>query len=247
MEFIFIFTLGACIGSFCNVLIYRTPKNIEIVNSRSRCTKCNTQLFWWHNIPIISFIFLRAKCYFCKKSIPFSYPIIEILTATIWIILMYKMGLTLEFLLMSIIFSLLLTLTAIDIHQKAVPDSINISALTLTFLYGMFSYDFINHITNMLVVLAIFYLIRLYMSYFLKQEAMGEGDIIIGAIMGGIIGIKLSLLGIFLASILALPFSIYSRIKGELELAFIPFLASAIFIIFIFNDISKDIMTYVTS
>jgi leader peptidase (prepilin peptidase)/N-methyltransferase len=247
IEFIFISIIGLCIGSFLNVIIYRTPYGKDIIFKSSHCTKCEHKLYWWHNIPLISFLLLKGKCHFCKEKISFSYPIIEILTSLIWVLVFYKISFDISSIILASIFSLLLALCIIDIKYKAVPDSINISALTLTFIYGLFSLNFVSYILDMLIVLAIFYLLRFYISYFLKQEAMGEGDIIIGAIMGGLIGLQLGLFGIFLSAMLALPFSIYSRIKGELELPFIPFLAASIFLISIFNEFTRKIILYVIS
>ncbi|MDO9079255.1 MAG: prepilin peptidase, partial [Desulfuromonadales bacterium] len=64
-----IFFLGACIGSFLNVCIYRIPARLSIVSPPSRCPKCETKIRWWQNIPIVSWLFLRGKCVTCKEKI----------------------------------------------------------------------------------------------------------------------------------------------------------------------------------
>jgi leader peptidase (prepilin peptidase)/N-methyltransferase len=76
----FIFVIGLCIGSFLNVVILRTVSEESIVFPASKCPKCQTPLKWWHNIPVISYIFLRGKCAFCKEPISIQYPIVELLT-----------------------------------------------------------------------------------------------------------------------------------------------------------------------
>ena len=218
--------IGLCIGSFCNVIIHRTPRFESVVLPRSHCPSCKKQLFWWHNIPLISFIILRKKCYFCQKKIAFIYPMVEVLGALIGVSLFYKIGFGFEFLLLWLIFAFLMSLSMIDLRYKAVPHGLLIATLSLTILQGLTSFhliDFVEHLNDMLLILGIFYLIREYVSFFLKQEAMGEGDIIIGAIMGGILGFKLSCLAIFFGALLALPFSIIYKIKGDKELPFIPF------------------------
>jgi leader peptidase (prepilin peptidase)/N-methyltransferase len=121
----------------------------------------------------------------------------------------------------------------IDFDYKAVPDSLNLLALTLAFFH---SPDIITNFKNALLMMGGMSLIRYYVSYFLKKEAMGEGDIIVGGTMGALLGIKLALLALFVASLLAIIPSIYYRIKkSELELPFIPFLALGTFIVWFFD------------
>ena len=80
-----IFILGASIGSFINVIVYRVPKKKSIVFTRSKCTKCEYQLAWFDNIPIISWFLLLGKCRKCKANISIDYPIIEFLTAFLFV------------------------------------------------------------------------------------------------------------------------------------------------------------------
>ena len=85
LNVLLIFVLGASIGSFINVLVYRFPLNKSIVFTRSRCTKCEYQLAWFDNIPIISWFLLLGKCRRCKANISINYPIIEFLTAFLFV------------------------------------------------------------------------------------------------------------------------------------------------------------------
>ena len=71
---------GLCIGSFLNVVILRGLSNESIVFPASKCPKCQHKLYWWHNIPVLSYILLGGKCGFCKEKISIQYPIVEILT-----------------------------------------------------------------------------------------------------------------------------------------------------------------------
>ena len=81
-----VFIAGLCIGSFLNVIIYRFPNNLSIIKPRSFCPKCNTQLNWRENIPLLSWFIQRGKCKTCKTNISFRYPLIEILTGFLFII-----------------------------------------------------------------------------------------------------------------------------------------------------------------
>jgi leader peptidase (prepilin peptidase)/N-methyltransferase len=85
---IFVFVLGACIGSFLNVVIYRLPRQIPLLTPPSSCPSCGHQLkFFRENLPILGWLFLRGKCKYCKTSIPCEYPIVECITASMFLLL----------------------------------------------------------------------------------------------------------------------------------------------------------------
>lgn len=238
-EWIFLALLALSFGSFLNVLIVRVPKEESIVLPHSHCPECREKLKWWHNIPLISYILLKGKCAYCKERISFVYPIVEFLTMFIFLVVFMKMGLSQNILenrdpfLISIIFSLLLTLSVIDIRYKAVPDSISLSALTIS----LFLFNIIDTFSNALLLAGGFTFLRFYVSFILKKEAMGEGDIIIAGIIGAMLGVKLAMVAIFLSSILALPISLFFKLKkDEPETPYIPFLGLATFIVFMFDS-----------
>jgi leader peptidase (prepilin peptidase)/N-methyltransferase len=229
-----IFIIGICIGSFLNVLIYRIPKGENIAFPPSHCPKCNAKLKPWHNIPIISYILLKGKCAYCREKISIRYPIVEILTGILAVLVYKKMRIDIYSTITFFIFALFLALSMIDFDYKAVPDSLNLLALTLSFFN---SPNILDNFTNALILMGGMSLIRYYVSFFIKREAMGEGDIIFAGSMGALLGIKLSLMALFIASFIAIFPSIYNRIsKKEFELPFIPFLAIATFIVWYFND-----------
>lgn len=86
----FIFIAGLVTGSFLNVVILRTISNESIVFPGSKCPKCQTPLKWYHNIPVLSYIFLKGKCAFCKEKISIQYPIVELLTGIIYVLMFIK-------------------------------------------------------------------------------------------------------------------------------------------------------------
>jgi len=230
--------VGILIGSFLNVLIIRIPKDESVVFPSSHCVKCGENLKWWHNIPIFSWIFLQGKCAFCKDKISIQYPIVEFASGVIFALVYFKEGdLTLSFIVGGV-FVLLLALSMIDFKFKEVPDSLNLLALSLAIFS---SYELIDNFQNALLFAGGFTILRFYVSYFVKREAMGEADIIIGATIGGIIGIKLGLVTIFLSALLALPAFLIAG-KRDMELPFIPFLAMALFIVYIGDDFFKSLL-----
>ncbi|RKX22541.1 MAG: prepilin peptidase, partial [Candidatus Zixiibacteriota bacterium] len=94
---IIIFLFGIVIGSFLNVVIYRLPRNKEMVKSRSVCTKCNQQLKWYHNIPLFSYIFLGGRCSFCKGRISIRYPLVELANGLLYLYFFFQYKMTIEF------------------------------------------------------------------------------------------------------------------------------------------------------
>lgn len=214
--------IGLSFGSFLNVLIVRIPLDESIVKPRSFCRSCNTPLKWYHNIPVFSYLYLKGQCAYCDAKFSFKYPAIEILTASIFIIVFAKEGFGIPALMISTVFSLLLAMSMIDIAIRMAPDSLNLAALSLAILHE----PDIQHLYDALMLAGGFSLLRFYVSYILQKEALGEGDIMIAGTMGALLGLQFSLAAVFLASLIALPIAYYFKFKNEApEIPFIPFLA----------------------
>ena len=232
LIYIIIFALlGLSIGSFLNVLIYRIPKDENIAFPASHCTSCGKPLKWWHNIPLLSYIMLGGKCYYCKEKISFQYPLVELLSTFIFVLSYLKVENFTDALIVASVFDLLLALSVIDFRYKAVPDSLNLLALTLS----IFSGTVLTSFTNALLFAGGFTLLRFYVSFVIKKEALGEADIMIAATIGAMLGVKLGLFAIFLSAVIALPVFLIAGRKN-LQLPFIPFLAMALFLTFMFDD-----------
>jgi len=261
VEMLIAFVLGALIGSFLNVVILRIPKDESVVFVSSHCTSCNTPLKPWHNIPIFSWVFLRGRCSFCKSSISAQYPIVEIISGLIFLTLATKYTLAFPTLLIGLSFLMLLALSVIDFRYKMVPDSLNLLAIFFA-IFGAWSLDgvFINF-QNALLFAGGFTLLRFALSYYLTSsvyrtdlktktswnkhydrtpfiEAMGEGDIMVVATMGALLGMKLTLVAIFLSAILALPVMLLLLNKSaeQQRVPFVPFLALATFIVYVYDS-----------
>jgi len=236
---IFIFTFGIVMGSFLNVLIYRIPNNENIAFPASKCQSCQTELKWYHNIPIFSWLFLRGKCAFCNDSIAIQYPLIEFLTGIIAVLLFFKLGLVWYLPFIFLTFFLLLGLVMIDFKYMAVPDSLNLLALAVA-IVGPHAIDSLQYA---LMASGALTLLRYYLSYFLNKEAMGEGDIIVAGTMGALLGFPHFFYALFLSAILAIIPSLLAKDKA---VPFVPFLAIATFIVYLldsqFEAIAKWIM-----
>ncbi|MBD3807557.1 MAG: prepilin peptidase [Epsilonproteobacteria bacterium] len=230
-----IFIFGIIIGSFLNVVIYRVPLEQNIAIPASHCPKCKTPLKWWHNIPILSFVFLRGKCAFCQTKIPSRYPLIELITGILFVMLYYKIGLTwyLPFIFFS--FASLFALSVIDFDHMAVPDSVNFAALFFAIINPMFFDSIINGAIAAFGLFAISWI----SSKIAKKETMGEADVIVAATMGALLGFPLFFIAIFLSALLALIPSLIYKDRG---VPFIPFLALATLIVYLFDFYAYNII-----
>ena len=237
---IFIFTFGILIGSFLNVVIYRIPKGESIVFPSSKCQSCQTPLKWYHNVPIFSWLFLRGKCGFCSEKISAQYPLIELSTGIIAVSLFYKMGLVWNLPIVFAVFTLLLALVMIDFKYMEIPDSLNLLALAL----AVITPTILDSIQDALLAAGGLTLLRYYLTYFLNKEAMGEGDIIVAGTMGALLGFPLFFYALFLSAILAIVPSLMAK-NEEKAVPFVPFLAIATFIVYMFDTQTHQIVEFI--
>ena len=250
MSYLFVLFIGLAIGSFLNILIIRIPKNESIIFPASHCTVCNHPLKLWHNIPIFSWFMLKGHCAFCKTPISKMYPMVELITAFIFLFVSFKEGIGVNWFVISLIFSFLFALSIIDLKYYAVPDSLNFTALILALLLPIFNFafeyitqdlqDFVIYqkmlITNFkdasLMALLLF-LLGYIVKRIIKKDALGEADVIIVATMGALLGFPLALIAIYLAAIFAIVPAFFAR---NHMVAFVPFLALGTLITYFFDD-----------
>ncbi|MBI5096668.1 MAG: prepilin peptidase, partial [Nitrospirae bacterium] len=138
LTYLFIYILGAVIGSFLNVCIYRIPKQESIAAPASHCPQCNAPIRFYDNIPILSFLILRGRCRTCGTPISVQYVIVEILNGAGYMLLIGRFGLSTESILYAILFSALLVASVIDLHHRIIPDVITIPGTIAGLLAGAF-------------------------------------------------------------------------------------------------------------
>lgn len=238
---IFVLIIGLCIGSFLNVCIYRIPREESIAFPPSHCTSCGYELKATDLIPILSYLFLKGKCRKCGQKISIKYPLVELLNGLLYLLMFTKFGLSLNFIFYSILTSLLIVISYIDLECKYIYSSTTILGLIIAFIYivtGLYTGDtnLFNNILGGVVGYAIIYLIVII------TKGMGQGDAEIAGMCGLFIGIKGILVGLFIAIVLAglvaaiiLLFKIKDR---KSEIAFGPYIAiGSIIYIFLGNEI----------
>ena len=236
--YLIVLLIGLVFGSFLNVLIHRLPLSISLVNPvGSACPHCNNGIKWYENIPVFSYLALRGRCSNCSESISIIYPIVEIITALVTLTIYLNFLLNWELIAIIALFYTLIVLSFIDLKYRAVPDYLLIIAVILAIVVG--------DIISVLIFTGGLLLLELIITFYIQniksrltknkeletQRALGEGDMPIAGVIGGLLGLQLGVSAIFLAAILALIPAIYNLFsKKEIETAFIPFLSLGLFI-----------------
>jgi leader peptidase (prepilin peptidase)/N-methyltransferase len=235
LTLIYCFIVFLCLGSFLNVVIYRAPKNINIVYPNSSCPHCHHKLHWRHNIPLLSYLMLKGKCAFCHRAISKRYFIVELITGVIGIILFWHYGMTfnLQFIAVSILSFVLIILIFIDLEYQLLPDIFTLGLLWLGLLFNL-SHLFASP-SDAIIGAACGYLslwsIAMIYKHFTKNEGMGHGDFKLLAALGAWTGWQSMINIILIASLSGLLVGGYLMLKQKVNsrtpLAFGPYLAIA--------------------
>lgn len=212
-EFIIVSIYGLCIGSFLNVVIYRIGKAKETIIGRSACPKCKNKLKWYHNIPLFSWLFLRGKCGFCKEKISIQYPLIELLTMLLGMMVYYLNGLSYHSFFIFATFTTLLAISVIDFKYKMIPDSLSLLALIFACFHSNMYFDSIKYA---FIMIGFFTLLRISGQYFFNKEIMGEGDLLIAGIIGAMLPtFEQAMTSIMVTCIVIIIPSIYLRLNQK--------------------------------
>ena len=226
LNYILIFILGLIVGSFCNVCIYRIPKNESIIYPTSHCPKCRTTIKPVDNIPLLSYILLKGRCRNCGSKISIQYPVVELLTGMIYLIIYLIYGLSIQSLIYIILSSALIIIAFIDLNEQIVPDVISLPGIVTGFIISFFVpyISFINSALGVVVGGGIILIIALVGSMIFKKEAMGGGDVKLAAMIGAFLGWRYTIISLFLGfflGALAGIFLILSKIKSKEDM--VPF------------------------
>ncbi|NPA27653.1 MAG: prepilin peptidase [Epsilonproteobacteria bacterium] len=226
---LFIFLFGVSVGSFLNVLIYRIPNEISIISPPSACPNCKNRLKWYHNIPIISWIFLGGKCAFCEQKISIKYPLVELINGIIWVLLYFKIGLVWYFPFVALSFSMLLALSIIDLKYYAVPDSLNYAAL----IFALINPNFLISLRDAAIGALGLFLVGYFTSKLAKKDALGEADIIVAATMAALLGFPAFFIAMFISAIVAIIPSLFAK---DTMIPFVPFLSIGTLITYLYKE-----------
>lgn len=232
--FIFVFIFGAMIGSFLNVVIYRVPRDLNIVFPRSNCPQCGRLIPWYHNIPIITYLILRGKCSYCKAKISFRYFVVEVIMGFAAVYLLPEAFSGYELLRYFILFSaaaVFLCHFFIDWEHQLLPDPLNIYLGLVFLIYAILVSPWQYWAFGALIGGAFPYLVAKGYYLYSRRDGLGMGDVKLFAVLGlylGPVGIVVNIfLSCFIGSIIGVGLLATKRISREHPIPFGPFIIIA--------------------
>jgi leader peptidase (prepilin peptidase)/N-methyltransferase len=229
---------GSLLGSFLNVCIVRLPQNQSVVSPRSRCPRCGYQLGWYDNIPVLSWLILRARCRKCSLPISAIYPVVELLTAAIWGASVYYYGPTLIGLQGAVFGTLLLGILMTDAREYIIPDEFTWGGLVIGLGFAIAGGvpAIIAAVIGAVAGFGLLYAVAWAGEKAFKKEAMGGGDIKMMAMVGSFVGWAGVLMTVFGGALIgALIFGPIS-LKKKILVPFGVFLAIAAAVVFVAGD-----------
>ncbi len=228
---LFAFLFGTIIGSFLNVVIHRLPREESVVTPRSRCPACQTPIAAWDNIPLVSFLILRGRCRTCKHPISWRYPLVEALTGLLFALTVARFGLTAHSAFLAAFLAGLVVVSFIDLDYQIIPNAITLPGIPLGLLAGLLlgAPPLLDRTIGMLAGTGFLYLVLYYGGAVYGQEAMGEGDLNLIAMVGAFLGWKAValtiLLGCLSGSAIGLTLIALRRLGRRQHIPFGPFLS----------------------
>ena len=238
--------IGACIGSFLNVVIDRLPVSKNIFISRSVCEHCKKKIKWYDLIPIVSFILLSGKCRSCKAKIPTRILLVEVTTALIFSLLAYMFlpGSFPDFLFFATMFSLLIPIFFIDLKYGIIPDRILVLIFAVTVVFYLFTSPTL--LLNAFITGFVTLLFFLFLFVITRQKGIGFGDVKFAFIIGFLLSYPGAIFAIYTAFLTGAVVSIILILIGKKRfrkdsVPFGPFLVIGIIMSYIFQDFVKKI------
>lgn len=230
------FVYGICVGSFLNVCIYRIPRGLSMIRSRSMCTSCHHILRPLDLIPIGSWLYQKGRCRYCSGSVSRQYPLIECLTGILYVACFLRFGLTAYSILLCLFFSCLIAAAAIDLEFTYVPDRIQLLIVLLAgiscFLTARVNLQ--DRVLGSMLPAGIMLAVSI-----LTKGGIGGGDIKLIAATGLLLGFWRNMLAFLLAYLLAgliyiIPL-ITGYINGKDEIPMVPFFAASLILSALFG------------
>ncbi|MDE1920376.1 MAG: prepilin peptidase [Candidatus Omnitrophica bacterium] len=232
---VFVFIMGAIIGSFLNVCIVRLPLEKSIVRPGSHCVACKAPIAWYDNIPLISWLVLGGRCRACKAKISFRYWLVELLTGSVFFLFWRYYGMHAVLWPYLVMMSGFIVATFVDFEHRIIPDEVSIGgivaglafSLVVPQLQGATSplWGFCLSLLGVLAGGGVIYLMGMIGDFVFKKETMGGGDVKLMGMVGAFMGWKLALLTFFLAPFFGAVYGIIEKIRTkDSAIAYGPFL-----------------------
>jgi leader peptidase (prepilin peptidase)/N-methyltransferase len=224
----FIFVFGLAVGSFLNALIFRLKSKENVVLSRSHCDHCGQKLGWQDLIPLLSFLWLKAKCRHCGNRISWQYPLVELATGFLFVLAALPSFFDPWFFVFALlIISLLVVIFVFDLKHYLIPDQIVYSGMFVSLVWQLFRGNVLNSLLAGLGASLFFLAIVL----FSEEKWMGWGDVKMALFMGLLLGFPNVLVALFLSfflgSLVGISLIVAKRKGLKSEIPFGPFLSLA--------------------
>jgi len=193
--------IGLVVGSFLNVCIHRLPKGEGIVRPPSCCPVCNVPIRWHDNVPLLGFLLLGGRCRSCRSRISWRYPLVETLTASLFLLTVFRFGLNLRTVLLLAFICGLIVVTFVDLDYQIIPHAVTLPGIPLGLIGSVVTRDPSprDAAAGMLIGAGLVYLVAVYAEVAFQRESMGGGDVTLLGMIGAFLGWRLALLSFFLA------------------------------------------------
>lgn len=184
------FLVGAVVGSFLNVCIYRLPAEKSVITPPSHCPSCGDTIRFYDNIPILSYLFLRGRCRRCRERISPRYPLVETLTGLMAVLVVLKFGVGLSMLVAFAFVAVLIVITFIDLDHQIIPHALTLPGMPLFLLVGVtvMGVRLSDALCGLFAGIAVLYIIAVYYEALTGNEGMGGGDLNLLGMIGGFLG-----------------------------------------------------------
>ncbi|MFM9326746.1 prepilin peptidase [Paenibacillus mesotrionivorans] len=235
--------LGLFVGSFLNVVAARIPQGQSLVTPPSHCDSCGHRLAVPDLIPVWSWFRSGGKCRYCGEAFSIQYPLWEVLTSVIYILLAVTLGPVPELIVGLLLVSLLIAISQTDLRLYLIPDKIIVFGIAAGIVLRIFIHDapWWDYVGGFFLGGGLLYLAAVLGEWLLKKEAMGGGDIKLLAMLGIYIGMKGVLLTIFLGSVIGLIIILILLLTGVMKndqpIPFGPFLAIGACVAYLWGEL----------
>ena len=222
---VFAGVMGACIGSFLNVVIYRLPLGQSIVSPPSRCPKCGNRLQWFENVPIFGWLLLGGRCRKCKNKISIQYPIVELITAVLFVLVVWLTPAGPLLVTRLLFVCILIVLFGIDLEHQILPNSITLPGIVVGLLLSTIALPgWRDALLGALLGAGVLYGIAWGYYLWRREEGLGMGDVKMLAMVGAFLGWKAVLVTLVLSSFSGaiIGVALIAAQRGNMKLA-LPF------------------------
>ncbi len=217
--------IGLCIGSFLNVVIYRLPLGQSLVSPGSRCTKCDYQLRWYDNVPVLSWALLGGRCRQCRTDISIQYPVVEMVTGLLFVLVVWLTPVGPLLVSRLILVAILVALFGIDLEHQILPNSITLPGIVIGLMFSAIAPPgWKDALLGALLGGGVLYGIAAAYYAVRREEGLGMGDVKMLAMIGAFLGWQAVLVTLVLASFsgAAIGMALIAAQRGGMKLA-LPF------------------------